>query len=184
MHVELDLSEVMLPVDGTGGAGGVVSIEDHKILQAVQRAKLKRLAMKGVNAKQAAKLVGLCKETVQAIYRDEGFKRDVLAAVNEAFDEVDDQFRMKQRTIHEEMEMLALDAFDKLKSYITEESNNITDYQRAKLCEGVLDRNLATSKVNRSMTLPTPQLQADTLARAAQVGEEMQQNLQRKLNRA
>lgn len=184
--LSLSLVEDDSPQEGESKFSNVVCMapdNEFRVQQAVQRLKLRRLAAKGVNAKQAAEGLGLHMNTVRSVYRDPQFKQEVMAAVNGAFEDIDDEIVARQRSLEEEMEALAWDAFSILKDKLTSGDAKLTDYQRAKLAEGVLDRMQATAKYSKNIQVGT-KLEADDLVRASQTAREMEHSLQQKLRRA
>lgn len=160
----------------------VVSIDDYdqKIKQGVWRVKLKRMALQGMKQKDMARELGLSLPTIGAIVNDPSFRKEVLDSLNGVFADVDDSIKEQQKTLHERMEGLAHEAFGKLERILMADNSHLTDYQRAKLCEGVLDRTLDTARISKSAKLPTPDIEATDLVRASQGAREMEQALQLK----
>lgn len=182
--LDLDALETLESAQGQG-ASKVVSIADRdlRLQQVVRRLRLRRMACQGLNAKQAAEALGLAPATVRDIYRDPAFRAEVKAQMSEVFEEVDEDLKEQTMTLHDKIEKLAWTSFSKLEYLLTEENTDLTDYQRAKLCEGMLDRAVEKTRINaKEVKMPT--FAAEDLARASVAAREMQTSLERRLKRA
>lgn len=99
-----------------------VSIDARFLLKtAVQRVQLLRLAMKGINAKRASEIIGCSHAHAAAQYRDPDFRRQVLAKVDRAFEDVDLGFVEGKRSLHELIETQAMDSFKDLVELLKED---------------------------------------------------------------
>lgn len=124
-----------LPADFTQQAD-----EQPKLLkQSVVRAKLVRLAQRGLNASQAARHVPYSQQVVQTIYRDPTFRREVLGRVEEALGNVDESFHIEEETLHSRLKSSADEAFRVLYDMLTDKETH--PGYRMKIAQDILDRN-------------------------------------------
>jgi phage terminase small subunit len=89
-------------------------LRDRLLTTSVTKAQLLRLAMKGLNATQAAKVVGCSAETARSHYASVDFRRAVLAKVEEAFEGIDAAYESKRKNLHEMLEEQALKSCEEL----------------------------------------------------------------------
>jgi hypothetical protein len=184
MPLELSLStDLLQKVQTTLAAEGkVVSIEeaDGLLKQQVTRIKLKRLAMRGLNAKEASKLVGICAQTAGAIYRDPEFRKEVTASLEGVFDEIDGDFKVKQKTLHEMLEEQALESFNDLVRMLKQ--GDLNPSLKVRVHQDFMDRAAETAK-HSPKSSSAPNLDAEDLARAVQAAREMDEARSTKLRR-
>lgn len=132
----------------------------------VCRAQLLRLAMKGLPAAQAAKVVGCSAETARAHYRSPDFRRACLAKVEAAFEGIDEQLFQKQKSLHEKIEEQASRSCDELIMMV--EDPDLHKSLKVKIHQDFMNRVQDSSQVTRSM-----KIEPADLAHAAKVGREM-----------
>lgn len=185
LDLELDQIERALQGNSTPPAERVVSInvqEDKLLANAVMRLKLKRLAMRGVPPREAAKIVDYHEQTVRAIYRDPEFRKEVLMAVDGAFEEVDETFKVQAKTLTEALEEQAFESFNALVDMVR--NDNLTANQRIKIHQDFLNRVEVSGHKNTNILKRGEDevSRADTLARAAQAAREMDTNVQQRIS--
>src|SRR5579883_317391 len=105
-------------------AAGVVT-ETGLLTQAVRRARLLRCAMRGLNATQAARVVGCSTATARQVYADQVFRNRVQQEQERVLGVVDSAFAERQLTLHERIERKALDAFKLLEGLMEDEQTPI-----------------------------------------------------------
>lgn len=91
-----------------------LEFRDRLLTTSVTRVQLLRLAMKGLNAKQAAAVVGCHEQTARGHYAEPEFRRAVLAKVEAAFEGVDAAFAERKRDLHEMLEEQAYRSCEEL----------------------------------------------------------------------
>jgi hypothetical protein len=137
--------------------------------QAVRRAQLLRLALRGVNAKKAAEVIGCSHATARAVYADPEFRKGCLGRLDDAFADIDASFATRKRSLIERMEEKAEVAFETLVGLL--EAHDTKDVYKIKIAQDFLDRNPTTQAghVVRTGPLADP----DKLSQAARVAREM-----------
>lgn len=137
--------------------------------QAVRRASLLRLALRGVNATKAAEVVGCSVATARAVYADPTFRASAIGRLDEAFADIDQGLATKKATLIERMSAKADEAFDMLCD-IMDDPNTRVPY-KIKIAQDFLDRNPETQAghIVRTGPLADP----EKLSQAARVAKEM-----------
>lgn len=105
--------------------------------QAVRRARLLRLAQRGITAKRAAEAIGCSPGVAAEVYRDPAFRRAVLGKVDAMFAEVDAAYEQRQLTLHERITAKGDAAFDRLCMLLEKSAN---EQLVAKIAMDILDR--------------------------------------------
>jgi hypothetical protein len=141
--------------------------EPKLVKQLVVRARLLRFALRGLNARQAAQLIGEPYQTVRAIYADPTFKREVQQRINGAFEGVDSQFVAEQKTVTDAIKDKAGAAFNYL-CELLEDPNAHPGY-RMRAAQDILDRNEDT----QAGSTITKRIDPAQLALAARTAQEM-----------
>lgn len=146
-------------------------VETRLLSSSVKRVQLQRLAMRGLSAKQSAKLLGISHATAQAHYRDPDFRRAVLNKVDLAFIDSDAAFVERTKTLAERLEEQAMKSFEELQEMLKPdgEFGEIPIHIRHKINEGFLDRHASTATVQKNHLTMDPVM----LKRAAIAANEM-----------
>lgn len=147
--------------EGEGRAGLLKS--------AVQRAQLKRLALRGLNATEAARVVGCSPYTARAVFRDPGFREGVLGGVDRAFQEVDVAWAAKRQSWAEKLEEAADKAFVKLVEVL--DNPDSEKGLVVKVAQDFMNRHPESAAVNHSQV--EHKFSAEELADAARTAQEM-----------
>ena len=173
IEARLDLYPDLLDYDAEAHSGPVdISIyEDKTLINAVVRTRLKRLAMRGMNATQAAEEVGWSPQTVRNVYRDPSFRQEVLGSLEGVFSEVDTIFKDTQMSMNEKMELRACEAFDLMWELMKSEDTSTN--QKIKIATDFLDRSDITNKRHTTINKNAEVLTAEALARASTAAQEM-----------
>lgn len=160
--VTLELNETLL--NGIAPA----ELETRLLRTSVTRTQLLRLAMRGLHASEAAKVLGIHVSTARSHYSDPDFRRAVLAKVDGAFSDVDAAFIERTKTMTEKLEEQAHKSFDGLLKMLdpTAYGREISPNLEAKIHLEFLNRTAETSSVNRSLVSLDP-MQLSVAAKAA-----------------
>lgn len=134
---------------------------------AVLRAQLQRLALKGMDATSAARLLKVDPSTVRRHYADPAFRRMVLGKLETAFEGVDESFKAKRAGLHELLEEQAYKSFESLQTML--EDPELAKGYQIKIHQDFLDRHQDTAPVTRARH----SVDSDDLVRAAKVAREM-----------
>jgi hypothetical protein len=145
----------------------VLEVGGRLLTQAVRRAQLARLAIRGVNAKRAAEILGCSHAVVREVYSDPSFRRGVVGRVDDAFADTDEAFAAKKRTLVERVEEKAEVAFEILCAML--EDDKTTPGHRIRIAQDLLDRHAETAPINRQHFKIDPL----ELVRASAVAREM-----------
>lgn len=133
----------------------------------VLRAQLLRLALKGLNATEAAKIVGCHEATARVHYRDPSFRDEVRAKVDQAFMDVDEAYTSKQKGIHERLNDQALRSFEDLIGML--ENPDLHPSIRMRINQDILNRVEDAQPMHKVNTT----VDAAALQRAASTAREM-----------
>jgi len=127
-----------------------------------------RLAVRGVNATAAAKVIGCRPETARKYYADPAFRREAFAKVESAFAGVDSDLGNEKRTLHQKLSEAADEAFEELYGML--KNAQTAAAHKIKIAQDFLDRNPETQAgfTTRNVTLSPEQL-----ASAARAAREM-----------
>jgi hypothetical protein len=148
-----------------------LELKDRLLTTSVMRVQLLRLAMKGLNATQAAKVVGCHESTARAHYAQSDFRRAVLDKVEQAFEGIDQAFAEKKRSLHEMLEEQASRSCEELIQML--EGSDLHPSLRVKIHQDFLNRVEDSAPQARHSYKMEP---AD-LSHAAKVAREMDQVL-------
>jgi hypothetical protein len=118
------------------------AFDERLLTVALRRARLLRCALRGLNAKAAAKIVGCSMQTAQQVYRDPAFRRRVNEQFAGVFSDVDAAYAAAQLSIHERIEGVAGRAFELLEEIMEDETKQPA--LRVKVAQDFLDRNPET----------------------------------------
>lgn len=151
-----------------GQASAASEVETRLLTTSVVRTRLVRLAMRGLNAKEAAKLVGIHELSARTHYRDPDFRRAVLSRVDGAFAGTDAEFVEKSKTLTERIEEQASKSFEDLVRMLDplQFGEKINANLRFRIHNQFLDRHAETATVHRSQVVIDP-LQLKLAATAA-----------------
>ena len=138
---------------------------------AVLRAKLLRCSMRGMNATQAAKIVGCSVATACAIYRESSFRRQTMGMVEGALSPGDQLYQERTKTVQERIQDATDTAFDLLMEVLADPTED--KRLRVKVAEGLLDRNPDTAKQSQSTTTEIHRFSVEELALAARAADEL-----------
>lgn len=169
----------MLDFDPDAQPDKVVDIsryEDKTLKNAVVRSRLKRLAMMGKNAVEAAAVIGWSPQAVRNIFRDASFRQDVLGTLEGVFDTLDTSLAEEQKTEAERLESFRTSAFEKMVS----EFDSYNANQRIKITLDMLDRSDTLNRRSTSIHKDAA-LTSETLANAHRAALEMDDIRERKL---
>lgn len=166
MPTTLELPDHLVDVDA------VEPLDRGLLRTAVQRTQLLRLAMKGLNARQASKIVGCSSSQAALIYREPEFRQLALARVEAAFSGIDASYVEHKRSLHEQIEAQAEQSFLELVELLKEE---IHPSLKVKIHQDFLNRceeSQPQHKVNTGHRFSPEELQ-----RAALTAREMDANV-------
>lgn len=122
------------------------AVEDARLLStAVVRSQLMRLAQKGLNASEAAKLVGISAATARSHYA--AFRTELLQRVESVFADVDAAYAGKRKLLHEMLEEQAYRSFEDLVSML--DDGTLHPALRVKINQDFMDRTEQTQKTAR-----------------------------------
>ena len=138
--------------------------------QAVNRAQLLRLAMRGITAKTAAKILGVGESVALFHYRDPEFQKEVMRRVSGALQTGDGLFVEKAKTLHERLQEQAERSFEDLIKML--EDDRLQPHLRVKINQDFLDR-CSDSQKEATLNHKTVPLDPNQLALAAQTAVEM-----------
>jgi hypothetical protein len=164
MGIGIDIPDEVLD---SQRAPAPMEVGGRLLTQAVRRAQLARLAIRGVNAKRAAEILGCSHAVVREVYSDPSFRRGVVGRVDDAFADTDEAFAAKKRTLVERVEEKAEVAFEILCAML--EDDKTTPGHRIRIAQDLLDRHAETAPINRQHFKIDPL----ELSRAARVAQEM-----------
>lgn len=149
------------------------SFTDRLLTSSVTKIQLLRLAMKGLNATEAAKVVGCHVATARSYYADPEFRQAVMAKVDAAFADVDAAYTRKRKSLHEMIEEQAYRSCEDLIDML--ENPDLHPSLRAKINQDFLNRVEDGAQVQKFVRLDS----AD-LSLAAKAAEEMDNVIQMK----
>lgn len=161
--------------DAPSSKGSVVlempnsELETRLLRTSVTRIQLQRLAMRGLHASEAAKLLGISSATARSHYSDPDFRRAVLSKVDGAFIGTDAEFIERARTLTERLEEQATKSFQALQEMLEPDTNKgreISDNLKYRIHTGFLDRHSETATITKAKVTVDPILLA-VAARAA-----------------
>lgn len=135
---------------------------------ASRRAQLLRLAARGINAKDAALMVGVNPQTARGIYADPRFRQDVQKLIDNAFEGVDSNWARKKKTMHERLEEVADRSFEILETMLEDAAT--PKPLRTRIAQDFLDRNPETQAGFKTQTTI---IDANMLTLAARTAKEM-----------
>lgn len=144
-----------------------VEVRERLLKTAVTRVHLQRLAMRGLNATEAAGRLGISPATARSHYADPDFKREVITKVNSALGGVDDAFEKQTQTLYERLEEQAAKSFDEL--LLLAETESLHPALKVKIHQDFLNRVEDTKPLSGS----SHKVDAQWLHRAAGVAKEM-----------
>jgi len=124
-----------------------LELKDRLLRTSVTKIQLVRLAMKGLNATQAAKVVGISKETARAYYAEADFRKEVLSRVDAAFVDIDSAFCSKRKSLHEMLEEQAYKSCEDLVAML--ENPDIHPSLRVKINQDFLNRVEDTAQFSK-----------------------------------
>jgi len=144
-------------------------VEQRLLTSSLMRVQLMRLAMKGLSATEASRILGIRPETAMKHYRSREFRDAVLRKVEGAFADIDRSFVDKQKTLHEKLEEQAARSFDDLVRML--EDKTLSPSHRIKINQDFLNRSEQTQPMAR---VTTGGVDAEALRRAAVAAQEME----------
>lgn len=152
----------------TEDAGGASSLETRLLRSSVTRVQLLRLAMRGLHATEASRIVGCHVATARTHYSDPDFRRAVLSKVEGAFAGTDAAFIARTKTLTEKLEEQAAKSFDELTEMLDPNGRFGVANQnlRFRINKDFLDRHAETAPVTRSKVTLDP-MQLTIMAQAA-----------------
>lgn len=137
------------------------------LMTAVMRIQLLRLAMKGMNATEAAQLVGCSSATARKHYADPSFRREVMGKVDKAFEGIDQAWAGKKKSLHELIDEQAYDSFHQLVSLL--QSDDLAPSVKVRVHQDFLNR-CEESQQKGSLTLQ--KIDVNQLMEASKVAQE------------
>lgn len=120
---------------------------------AVDRIRLKRLAMRGLNATEAARVIGCHVTTARTHYADAAFRQEVMGMVNGAFAGTDAAFVERTKSLTERLEEQAGKSFQALVDMlnpVTHGGRQVSDNLLFRIHTGFLDRHGETAAISKS----------------------------------
>ncbi len=145
-----------------------LELRDRLLTTSVTRAQLLRLAMKGLNATQAAKVVGCHEATARSHYATPDFRRAVLAKVEEAFEGIDAAFIERKASLHEMLEEQAYKSCQELIELVSDP--DLHPSLKVKIHQDFLNRVEETAQQSK---VSHHKMEPRELQHAAQVAREM-----------
>lgn len=144
------------------------AITDTRLLKtAVLRSQLLRLAQKGLNATEASKVLTISSATARMHYSDPSFRREVLGAMERAFEGIDADFAAKRKSLHDLIEAQAYDSFHQLVDMLN--ADDLHPSIRMRINQDFLNRTEEGAQQSRT----TVAFEAKDLAIAARAAREM-----------
>lgn len=162
---------VALPV---GLADAVARVEGEverpRLLRsAVLRAQLLRLALRGVNAKQACEVLGCSYHVARSHYADPSFRAQVLQRVEGALAYADERFALQNRSLHERIADAAEEGFERLVEMLRDPGT--ANPLKARIAQDFLNR--VPEAAPHSSVLHRHSFTAEELSSAAKAAAEM-----------
>jgi hypothetical protein len=142
-------------------------VRDRLLTTSVTKAQLLRLAMKGLNATEASKIVGCSAETARSHYANPEFRRAVLGKVEAAFEGIDKAFEDRRKGLHEMLEEQALKSCEDLIELV--QDPNLHPSLKVKIHQDFLNR----VEDSAQQTKHSYKMDATDLRHAAKVAQEM-----------
>jgi len=142
---------IMIDPRGVALIGKVPSAEEiadqvgvsHRLIpSAILRIQLQRLAMRGLDATKAAKIVGCSAATARAIYSDPGFRKVVLGKINGALGGADSTFLDKKVSMLERLGEASEIAFESLMVMLNDVDTSKA--HKIRIAQDFLNRNPET----------------------------------------
>ncbi len=135
--------------------------------KSVLRMQLLRMAMRGINIKEAAMALDISPDQVAVHYRDPDFQKEVIRRVSGAFQDPDSEFVDQKKTLLEKVNDQAEKSFDRLVQIL--DQRLLAPKDEVRVHQDFLDRAKDTSKIERREVL----IDHQALANAAKVASEM-----------
>lgn len=135
--------------------------------QAIRRAQMLRLALRGVNAKRASEIMSCSYATAREVYSDPGFRKACLGRLDDAFTDTDAAFAEKKKSLVERLEEKAEVAFEILCDML--ETPETSAGHRIRIAQDLLNRHSETAPIQRAQF----RLDPIELVHAAKVAREM-----------
>ena len=156
------MAEIELDINLEG-----LEFRDRLLKTSVTKTQLLRLAMKGLNATQAAKVVGCSAETARGHYADPEFRRAVLSRVEQAFEGIDQAFIERRKDLHELLEEQAYRSCEELMQLV--EDPQLHPSLKVKIHQDFLNRHEDTKPLSGKSF----KFDAGELRHASRVAQEM-----------
>jgi len=134
----------------------------------VNRIQLLRCAMKGMDAVQAAAVVGLHPQTVRSYYEDPSFREAVRMKVDLALGGVDKAYAKRRKTLHEMIDEQAERSFVDLVTML--EDPELPAHHRIKINQDFLNRSAESMQ---KTAIAHAKLDPEQLLAAAKAANEM-----------
>jgi len=147
----------------------------RQLKQSVDRVQLLRMAMRGLNASEAAKALGIGKEVALHHYRSPDFQKEVMTRVSNVFGSLDTAYNNRVLTLTERIQAQAEKSFEDLVQML--EDDKLPLHLRVKVNQDFLDRCEDTKK--ESQVTNNVKIDASQLLIAAQVALEMDPRLKK-----
>lgn len=144
-------------------------LQTRLLRTSVVRTQLVRYAMRGMNASEAAKVVGIHPSTARMHYADPDFRKAVLGKVDAAFAGTDAAFLERTKSLTERLEEQAAKSFEELQEMLVPEGKfgTIAAGLRYRVHKDFLDRHAETAPVSRvQVKLDPMQLKVAAVAAA------------------
>lgn len=176
-ELQLDGAEVMAYSAQPMGTPMVeAGLEKRLLRSSVTRIQLQRLAMRGMHATEAAKVLGIHPHTARSHYSDPDFRKAVIAKVDGAFGSTDAAFLERTKSMTERLEEQATKSFEALQLMLDPDSNDgmkISDNLKFRIHTQFLDRHTESAPVSKQMIKIDP----ISLSLAARAASEMDNNV-------
>lgn len=138
---------------------------------AITRAQLLRLALRGLNARQASEALSISVYSARSHYADPSFRSQVMTRVEGSLAYADEKFDAQAKTLHAKLAEAGERAFDELVDMLGTKTTPLG--LRVKIGLEMMDRHPELSATRKSEVHHTHALTAGDLALAARTASEM-----------
>lgn len=140
---EFELSQIVDVPDSLFGVCDSGQAEQVKagLRRAALGEKLVRMAMKGVTASEAARLVGCHQQTALMYYKRPDFRKRVMNKIQGAFEGVDEGFSEELESMHEKLKRAAEKSYDELMAMLSGEVAGVQVGHKIKIAQDFMNRN-------------------------------------------
>lgn len=169
-HQDLQQDQTAVAAANPSAALPLFSAEERNELLRIEvtKSQLLRLAMKGLNATEAAKVLDLHPSTVRGYYREPAFRTAVLKKVEGVFEDIDVAYLNKRKSLHEMLEEQAYRSCQDLIAMLDDEETPLHPSLKVKIHQDFMNRVEDSKQLTGVMKVEPKDLQ-----HAARVAQEM-----------